>query len=481
MRTLILGNGILGLTIAFRLAKRSRPDDSIVIVGDFSRPASATLAAAAMGASFAEVEVGSLRSEADLYRFELSHLATRMWPVFERELIDAAGDDIPHGCSRCEIFTGGCFGRGTYVVNNTAADDFDDANFDAIVTALNDFNEQHELVNPKDIPNYSPEQRFRATRAVYIHNEGWFNPRLMVEKLEAGLRRFPQIEFVHQEVDHLTQSNAQIQSVVLKNGRILEGDRFVLAAGSFVSEILNKSNLGLPVQPVFHGVGASVEIQSREFPHEKCVRTPNRGWACGIYSVPYFLDPAQPTDHILVGATNWLSATPYSRVRLNNIEGLMRAAMEQINQYWYRADLVRINIGSRPTSQDTYPLLGRTSIANLTIVTGTNRDGFHLAPVISEQIVSLLNHENVDERLNMFAPERAPIRTLSREEAIEASVRHQISAMYQHDYNPPKSRVEDRIRDAFRQDLEGLHDKVGAHDWGIHPLMVDMYRYGHAR
>ena len=29
-------------------------------------------------------------------------------------------------------------------------------------------------------------------------------------------------------------------------------------------------------------------------------------------------------------------------------------------------------------------------------------------------------------------------------------------------------------------DLERLHDKVGAHDWGIPPEMLDMYRYGHA-
>lgn len=32
----------------------------------------------------------------------------------------------------------------------------------------------------------------------------------------------------------------------------------------------------------------------------------------------------------------------------------------------------------------------------------------------------------------------------------------------------------------YRDGLERLHDQVGAHDWGIPPEMLDMYRYGHA-
>ena len=91
MHTLILGNGIVAQTIAFRLATRSSASDRITIVGNPARPGSATLAAAAMLNSFAEIEAGGLDSDLDLYRFELSHLASRMWPRFEREIIDAAG------------------------------------------------------------------------------------------------------------------------------------------------------------------------------------------------------------------------------------------------------------------------------------------------------------------------------------------------------------------------------------------------------
>jgi hypothetical protein len=158
----------------------------------------------------------------------------------------------------------------------------------------------------------------------------------------------------------------------------------------------------------------------------------------------------------------------------------MRGAMEQINSNFYRAELIRVNIGWRPSTQDTYPLLGKTSISNLIVASGTKRDGFHMAPLISERIVAMLYDEPVDERFVCFSPERTPIRSLTREQAISKAVRHQMSAAYQHGFSPSSSRMPDQIKQMYRDELERLHDQVGAHDWGIPPEMLDMYRYGHA-
>lgn len=482
MHTIILGNGIVGLTTAFRLAKRAGPDNRITVVGRSSRPGSATLAAAAMLNSFGEIESGALESEIDLYRFELSHLATRMWPKFERELIDAAGSDLPRGCRGCSGFNGGgCADSGTYVVNNTAADDLDDENFDAILSALELFDEPYSLVAPRDIPNYKPAQRHRATRALYIPGEGWFNPRLIIEKLDAIARRSPQITIVDADAERLIQGQAGIDAVALSNGQTLSGDKYLLATGATVTDLLKASGIELPIQRVFYGVGVSVEIRSPDAPHKKCIRTPNRGLACGIYSVPYFIDPDQPNDHILVGASNFISPVPYPYGRLTSVSSLMEAAMAQINSDFYRADLIRVNVGWRPTSQDTYPLVGKTSIANLVIATGTKRDGFHMAPLLSELIAAMLNDEPIDERFAAFAPERPLLRPLSRDQAIAKAARHLMSASYQHGFNPSQSRMPEQVHRMYVEELERLHDSVGAQDWGIPPEMLDMYRYGHAR
>lgn len=482
MDTIIIGNGIVALTTAFRLACRANSNDGVVIIGKPSRPGSASLAAGAMLNSFAEIEADSLSSELDLFHFELSHLASRMWPDFEMELIVAAGSRLPAGCGKCEgVRGGGCFQHGTFVVNNTAADSLDDENFDAIMAALEAYDEPHRLVSPSDIPNYMPDQRYRATRAVYLPNEGWFNPRLMIEKLDNILRQHARVRYVEASAQSLLAEGGKISGVLLDDGAVISGDKYLLANGAAAWDFLQSSNLPVNMQRVFYGVGVSMEIRSPDYPHTHCIRTPNRGLACGIYSVPYFTGPDTSHDHILLGASNLMSPVPCNHGRIMSVESILKAGMEQINRNFYRAELVRVNVGWRPTSQDTFPLLGGTSIENLFIATGTKRDGFHLSPLISQYLVQMLYGEPTDPRLEWFAPERRPIVSLTREQAINKAVKHQISAAYQHGFAPAKSRMPEQIEQMYREQLERLHDQVGAVDWGIPPELLDMYRYGHAK
>ncbi len=472
MKTIIIGNGILACSTAFRLAKAVKKGDSIVIIGKPAREHSATLAAAAMLNSFAEVEVGSLDSAEDQYRFELSRKAGAMWPGFEKEIVAAAG-------KKYASESGGKYG--TFIINNTAADDLDDENFDAIVAALKKYKEPFESVEPRDIPNYLPEQRHRATRAIHITNERWMNPRYTMQKLDAALGSFACVQRLDAQADRLTAKGGKISGVVLDSGKIITGDRYLLATGATVSSLLERSKVGVKMQRVFYGVGTSIEIRSPEFPHQACVRTPNRGLACGIYSVPYFQGPKLKNDHILIGASNFISAVPYHYGRLTSVENIMNSAMNQINRNFYRADLVQVNVGWRPTSQDTYPLIGPTSLSNLVIATGTKRDGFHLAPLLSEYIAAMLHGKSVEKKFAMFAPERKLIRNLTRTQAIDKAVRHLTSAAYQHGYSPSHSRMPEQVAQMNREAVTALHDKVGAKDWGIPPEMLDMYRYGHAQ
>ncbi len=479
MRTVIVGNGIIAQTIAFRLCQ-TNPAEEIVIIGPSQRSGSATLAAGAMLNSFGEIEAGSLTSDVDLFRFELSHLATRMWPKFEEEIIAAAGSCLPHGCSRCQGFRGGgCVALGTYVIDNAAADGLDDENFDAILQALKDFDEPFEQIAPADIPNYQPDPRRRALRAIYLPNEGWFNPRLMMEKLDAVLTRQPKVAFLDTSITSLHEQNAKISGLTTQTGERIEGDRYVLAVGASLTRLIESAGLGNVIQKIFHGVGVSIELSSSRHALSHCIRTPNRGLACGIYAVPYFTDPDGPNDHVLIGATNLISPEPRHSPRLIDVADLLKAARQQISDRFYNADIQRINVGWRPVSLDGYPLIGKTSLANLLVVSGTKRDGFHLSPVISSLIVSMLQDMPVDERIVQFAPEREPIRALDRRTAIDKTVRHWLSAAYQHGYSASTPRVTEQLIQAWRDDLERLHDRIGALDWGIPPEMVDMYRHGH--
>ena len=290
-----------------------------------------------------------------------------------------------------------------------------------------------------------------------------------------------QVDYRDQMVDHFMKSGSTIDAVQLADGEVIEGDVFLLASGASAGRLLDKSDLGIDVQRIFYGIGVSLEILSPDFPHEKCIRTPNRGGACGVYSVPYYLGPGESKEHIIIGASNYLSPDPIHNGRLISIEYLTRSATEEINGHFYNARLIRTNVGWRPTTQDTYPLLGKTSIDNFVIATGTKRDGFHLSPVISNMIASIMSGEPVDERFECFAPERDVIHDMCREDAVELVVSSLMSEQYQHDYNPSNIRMNAQVRENYRRDIEELHDRVGAVDWGIHPELVNMYRRGYAR
>lgn len=460
MRTVIVGNGIVALATAFELVREGRPGDELRIIGLPAREGSATLAAAAMLNSFAELETDSLTSELDRLRFELSRDATAQWPAF--------GDAVVQATDPAGTIAQLGFGTGTYVLANPAAGELDERNLDAILDALRTYDEPHALVSPAELPQYDPEPRLRATRAVQITHEGWINPRLVIAQLDRALAAAPGVERIVATATRLRHRQGTITGVELDDGRLVEGDRYLLATGAQASGLLDE--LGLPIQQVFHGLGVSLELHSPGHGLSHCLRTPNRGLAGGVYSAPYdWADPAA-ADHVFIGATNTVIARPATRAPLGSVELLARAAFEQVNQHLERAELVRVNVGWRPISEDTYPLLGATSIANLVIASGTRRDGIHLAPVLASHLCALLHGEPVDPRLAVFAPERAPLRSLTRAHAIDKAVR-------QHLASHPRRPDPQLERDA----LERLHDEVGAHTWGIPPELLDVYRAGHVR
>ena len=480
MRFVIIGNGILACTTAFRLARRAGPTDRILVLGQRERPGSATLAAAAMLNSFAELGHGTLRSEVEMFHFGLSHLATRMWHRFILEIMDVAGCRLPAACSQCQGRCGGCYDLGTYLINNTAADDLDDRNFQAVEAALREFEEPYQRLDPADIPGYQPEQRYRATQALYIPSEGWLNPRLVLEALDAALLSSPHVELVASDAARLVAGTGGIQHVELQDGRRIEGDKFLLACGARVSDLIVASRLDLRIPRIFYGIGVSLELSSPEFPLQRTIRTPNRGLACGLYAVPYFKKP-EVNDTVLIGASNLISPVPQEQGRAISVHSLLRGAMEQINTNFYRATLARVNVGWRPTSADTFPVVGQTSLPNLVVATGTKRDGFHLSPVLSRDLTAILHdeHSSLDEGYRWFAPERELIRTLTREEGVQKGAEHMLNAAYQHGLVPPHGRMPELLLKTYREDLERLHDRVGADDWGIPPELIEMYRYRH--
>jgi len=461
MKVVIIGNGILGLTTAYKLLKKDS-SATVTLIGPFNNKGCASLAAAAMFNSFAEVDNNTRGNDIEWQKFLFNKLSTPFWPGFLKQLEADSNKKMEYGF-------------GTFVINNHSSDELEDENFKAIIDALTEFNEEFEYVNPAHIANYKPSAFGRAASAIYIKNEGWVNPVLLIDALKAILQKSGRAIFVDDYCQALHRVEDRVQYAETGAGFKVEGDAFVLTPGATFSKIVNASNLDLKFPKIFYGVGCSLLLKTGAITLNNCVRTPNRGGACGVYSAP------QDHAHTLIGATNLISPEPIDYPNANNVYSLLKSAMEQINTDYFRCELVKTNIGWRPTSEDTLPLIGKTSIGNLVVATGTKRDGLHCSPVISDYLSSLLLGQPPVYDLALFAPEREPVKFYTREEAISIGVRHTINAAFQHDFVPSKNRMMEDLEKYYRQDLEALHDKVGAIEWGIPPEMTNMYRYGHIK
>lgn len=461
MNIVIIGNGILGLTTAFRLLRRDSTT-RISLIGPKNRMGCASLAAAAMLNSFCEVEVGTLQNALEESKFKFNREAAPLWPAFLREIGELSSFEIPGGF-------------GTFLINNHESDTLEDANFDAIVNALETFSEPFETISPSDIPNFKPNTRSRAARAILIPNEGWVNPIACMSALDRVLELSGRVRYIDAECSSIERTGELVSHISLDNGERIAGDAYLLAPGANFSNILKNSRLDIQTPRILYGIGCSLLLRTDELTLSNCIRTPNRGLACGVYSAP------QDEKHTLIGATNLISTNPEYNPRANNVASLLKHAIEQINSEYYRSQLVKINIGWRPTSEDTLPLIGPTSLRNMWIATGTKRDGFHCSPLISRCLSDLILQGETATDLSLFAPERSPTRVYSRPKAVEAAVRHIINAAYQHGFAPPSARMVEDLQAHYTIELERLHDSVGAIDWGIPPEMVSVYKAGYLK
>lgn len=482
MNIVIIGNGIIGLTTAFRLA--SIKNINVVVVGDQTRIGSGSLAAGAMLNSFAEVDSDTFSSEIDRDRFEMSFRATKLWPEFYTAILNCLSED------RIKYYTSLSSKKffdepqnSTYIVNSTLADNYDEENFDSIVRALELYKQNFEIVNPANLDGYNPQQRYRATRAIRMEEEGWVSPATFIQMLEESLSTFKNVTFAYQNAIRLNVSSNKIDSLELSDGNVIRGDKYLLANGASYNQILTNSAIRLDGPKIFYGVGTSLEVSlSANQTHPNCIRTPNRGLACGTYTVPQGRSIKDGEFRVLLGATNYISHIPVYSSRVDNINSILRNVTREINQEFDKALVTKVNTGWRPTSSDIYPLIGQTTTyPSLYVCTGTKRDGWHLSPYISNFLTELIASEKTDKLMIHFKPERAPIKNINREQAIEKGVKHLMSAAYQHEFTPSGLVMESDLMRFYKSELEKLHDNIGAIDWGIPVELIGMYKYGHIK
>lgn len=445
---LIIGNGILALSSAFALYQEN-PKLKIGIIGPFNYEGSATMAAGAMLGCFGEVTHRTMSSMAGTSKLEIAIRSAQMWPNWLAELNEVAKPQ--------EKLT---TGEGTFVLLNTRSGKLDDKNYDAILTVLDKYKEPYSDVSLSDVPGLNPRDDCRPLRCIYLPREGYINPSKIMKNLIDFFSSNHQFTLIDQKVAEIVTSSKGVSGVKTNQNELIQADQYLIAAGAFSKEIIeNIPQLKFKIPKLIYGVGSSFLLSYPDQKIKNVIRSPNRAGACGAHVMPY------TSNSLFVGASNNLRVAPRFAPKARDILYLLQRALEQIDRNLHKAEIIKWNVGNRPVSVDTFPVVGKTSLNGLWVLTGTYRDGLHDSPYFAKKIATQILAKNTDEH-DLFSPERLPIQTMKREEAINEAVFQLISGAYEHSMELPNLGLDEYFKEMWHNRIHNIYEQLDT-DYGI--------------
>jgi glycine oxidase len=437
----IVGNGVLGLFLADQLSERGA--GSIVVVGPADRATGGSQAAGAMLGCFGETTSESLRTPESRVRFELGVTAHARWPA----VLDKLAPYAPNG-QNLQV------ANETHVVLNSVGSELDTINLTAMVEALDTYGKPWEDIDPRDIPGFNPRTDTRPLRAILLPDEGAVDARGVLAAAEARVRAAG-VRFADQTVRTLLKDGGAITGVELADGHVIEAGQVVVAAGARSEELVRTLVPDLDLMPMFPGLGfAMIAKRTAGEPFRSVVRTPNRGFACGLHVVPSI------NGREYYGATNRLVDEVIGSTWMGDVRFLAQYSMQQLDEQVACHEVEHWLAGNRPVTLDGFPLIGWLPLTGLYLMTGTYRDGFHCAPVLAEHVANeLLGKPGIID--TMFQPTRRPIETRTIQHSIDEYVEHNLAAWFETGAEAAPQMTTRQIAEYYRVKGTQVYDQIG--------------------
>ncbi len=364
--TVVVGGGVVGLAVANALLRAG-----VNVVSVFPPPSDdcplASRAAGAMLGAFGEVTSEDTAESEVGFGFRVR--AQRLYPEWLGEI-----------CERAEVAVHQ--GRGTFVIANNT-----DARDRPSVRAMRDralrTGEGAEFVEPEDVPGLKPNPHHAPVLCLHLPGEHSVDADQLLAALSASAATFSGWSHVTEPVTDV-RPDGDGWTVTTRRGYVIRAGRVVLCAGSRSFDALPRElrdAAGLP--ELYFGKGISC-IVSGGPSIPSTIRTPNRAFACGIHVVP------RAGGLLYMGATNQLGfdhdadrgASP------GEIHNLIDEVLHQISTDIRETRIEELRVGYRPIAAHGRPVIGETSLAGLSVATGTYRDGMLMAPLVGEIIAA---------------------------------------------------------------------------------------------
>lgn len=456
---IIAGNGAVGFAIGFELTKKSSKNFKLGIFGKKNKTGSASLAAGAMINIFAEIEFDTLNSIPGRTKFECLLSAKNDWPKYIDDLKVLSKQKLN-------------LHKGTFVINNSSANNLDDDNFNQIQKSLKKYKEKFYNVKNEDIPGYLPLSKYRSLRSIYIPNENFIpSTKNFLESYEKFFEKNTKSDLIDEEIATIKWKKESIK-IISSTGEMYSCKNLVIAAGSYSQNLINQlPKISKKIPKTYFGTGNALIIKSRkDHKIQNVIRTTNRGLACGLHVVPL------NKNHLYVGATNRISTEEKNKPLISTIQTMQNSLLREINNTLGDSEIIKICVGHRPTTLDTFPLIGKTSLNNVYIATGNKRDGLTMSPYIGKKISEMIINDVKNNLPKIFKPERKLIVTMSKKEGIEKTCKHYISAALQHDLMLPNNETENSYKENIRNLVKNIYNKANL-KFGVPPEMLNIYKY----
>ncbi|MFI6907576.1 glycine oxidase ThiO [Nonomuraea sp. NPDC050394] len=368
----IVGGGVVGLSVAWRLARSGRP----VTVVDPAPASGATHAAAGMLAPVSEVTF----TEEPLLRLGAASLAR--WPAFAAELTADAGLGPGALDYRADGTLDVAFG----------ADDL--AVLEETAGFMEKLGLRVERLSGRECRRLEPMLAPSVRGGLLAPDDAWVDPRRVAGALLAALERLG-VPIVRARVRELLRGDEGVQGVRLSPGDTGDGphretgggsyreagggpyreasdgpypeelraERVVLAAGAWSGALAP-----VPVRPV---KGQILRLRSPQPLLGRCVRGT-------VHGLPVYLVP-RGDGELVVGATQEELGFD-TRVTAGGVYELLRDARELVPGV-SELELAEVVAGLRPGTPDNLPLVGPGGEPGLLVATGHHRGGVLLAPL----------------------------------------------------------------------------------------------------
>jgi glycine oxidase len=363
----VIGAGVVGLSIAWRLAQRGA---AVTVFERDEAGQGASHAAAGMLAACAEVEPGEQRL------FALNRASQALWPEFAAELERASDIAV-------DLRT-----EGTLVIALTA-DDRARLQHDAVLQRA--LGLTPEWLSAAETRRREPHLSPSLVGAIFSPQDHQVDNRKVAAALRVAAARAGAVIRTQARVERIAVDRDRVDGVVIA-GALHRAETVVLAAGAWSRAIEGlPADARPPVRPV-----KGQMLALRMDPERPLLR--HVAWAPDVYLVP------RHDGRLLVGATVEEKGfdphlTAGGQLALLNAAWRALPGIEElpVAESW---------VGFRPGSRDDAPILGPGPVAGLIYATGHHRNGILLTPVTAQAIARLILERQADPLIAPFGLDR---------------------------------------------------------------------------